>query len=568
MNISKRDSYLKYIAKIIFVSCAFSYSIFAQSSVSLSVNSQATGVIIPDNFIGVSFGPNSLYQGVFDSTRTQIISIFHEIGIRYFRMGGTWVDTNQYSYIPARKDIDAFFSFVKAAGLKDVIYTLRLENGDAGQDASTAKYIWDNYKQFLTCFAIGNEPDIYKGGDPEITDYTSYLVKWKKFQTAILDSVPDAIFGGPDNTSGGTWAGNFARSQKGNSNIPYILSHDYVGGSSSSLTAQQMIDGMLSPTWISTKYPSYYNSVGAIALSDGYSYRLTEVNCYSGGSIAGGSNGFATALFALDFMHWWSEHGCAGVSVHTGLSNLNGAIYQDTQNNWQVYPWCYGIKAFDIGGHGSVYTTTITNPAGLNLTAYSVGNTDSIYVTIINKEHNTGARDAEVTITAPGFSPSAAVMYLLSANSNPSATTGMTLGGATIKNIGTFNGEWSSLDTVEPGRYVLKVPATSAAIVKIGGVITSVSEKSALPRKFMLEQNFPNPFNPTTSIEVSLDSPGKMSLKIFNVLGQLVDVVDNGYKQAGDYKYNVNMERLASGVYFYILQQDTKSAVKKMIFLK
>ncbi len=86
--------------------------------------------------------------------------------------------------------------------------------------------------------------------------------------------------------------------------------------------------------------------------------------------------------------------------------------------------------------------------------------------------------------------------------------------------------------------------------------------------KFNLSNNYPNPFNPTTVIKVSLSEAGMMSLKIYNVLGQLVKVVDQGSKAPGVYAYDVNMDNFASGVYFYTLQQGANIMTKKMLLLK
>jgi len=91
---------------------------------------------------------------------------------------------------------------------------------------------------------------------------------------------------------------------------------------------------------------------------------------------------------------------------------------------------------------------------------------------------------------------------------------------------------------------------------------------STVPTEFGVSQNYPNPFNPSTSIKVSLQRSGEMSLKIYNLLGQVVQVVDEGTKQAGEYTYNVNMNRFVSGVYFYTLRQGTNSITKKMVLLK
>lgn len=100
------------------------------------------------------------------------------------------------------------------------------------------------------------------------------------------------------------------------------------------------------------------------------------------------------------------------------------------------------------------------------------------------------------------------------------------------------------------------------------GKANAVTTRPQVPTKFGLSQNYPNPFNPSTEIKVSLDKPGMMSLKIYNVLGQSVITVDEGYKQAGEYSYDVSMDKFATGVYFYTLQQGSSSITKKMLLLK
>lgn len=115
-------------------------------------------------------------------------------------------------------------------------------------------------------------------------------------------------------------------------------------------------------------------------------------------------------------------------------------------------------------------------------------------------------------------------------------------------------------------------PTQKAAWIAAGGMsqaITGVKTvPSKVPTKFVLSNNYPNPFNPSTAIKVSLKQAGVISLTVYNVLGQIVQVVDQGFKPAGEYLYNVNMDRFASGVYFYTLRQGTNSITKKMLLLK
>ncbi len=90
-----------------------------------------------------------------------------------------------------------------------------------------------------------------------------------------------------------------------------------------------------------------------------------------------------------------------------------------------------------------------------------------------------------------------------------------------------------------------------------------------VPNKFALYEAYPNPFNPSTSIKFSLDQAGFVSLKIYNVIGQLVKTIaENEFKNKGEYTINVNMSNLNSGVYFYTLSQENQQLTKKMILMK
>jgi len=101
------------------------------------------------------------------------------------------------------------------------------------------------------------------------------------------------------------------------------------------------------------------------------------------------------------------------------------------------------------------------------------------------------------------------------------------------------------------------------------GLATDVNEnKSELPKNFKLEQNYPNPFNPSTTISFSIPTEGKVSLKIFNVIGQEIDELVKENLSAGNYSFLWNAHNLTSGVYFYKLVTDSFSEIKKMVLLR
>ncbi len=88
------------------------------------------------------------------------------------------------------------------------------------------------------------------------------------------------------------------------------------------------------------------------------------------------------------------------------------------------------------------------------------------------------------------------------------------------------------------------------------------------PLKFSLEQNFPNPFNPTTNIDYSIPTDGRVKLTIFNLLGQQAAVLIDEYKTAGEYTAVFDAKGLSSGLYFYKLESNGLTTVKKMTLLR
>jgi hypothetical protein len=100
--------------------------------------------------------------------------------------------------------------------------------------------------------------------------------------------------------------------------------------------------------------------------------------------------------------------------------------------------------------------------------------------------------------------------------------------------------------------------------------VTSVeTEQNELPDGFLLYQNYPNPFNPRTIIEFQIPELRFVTLKVYDVLGNVVATLVNEEKTAGDYTVDFNANNLSSGIYFYKLEAGNSFVeVKKMIFMK
>ena len=102
-------------------------------------------------------------------------------------------------------------------------------------------------------------------------------------------------------------------------------------------------------------------------------------------------------------------------------------------------------------------------------------------------------------------------------------------------------------------------PALATSVEQIDG---------ELPTKVALEANYPNPFNPVTTIEYSITATEHVSLKVFDLTGRLVATLVDGTQPAASYRVNFDADNLASGVYIYRLEAASTTLTRKMILLK
>ncbi len=91
---------------------------------------------------------------------------------------------------------------------------------------------------------------------------------------------------------------------------------------------------------------------------------------------------------------------------------------------------------------------------------------------------------------------------------------------------------------------------------------------TALPTAYALEQNFPNPFNPTTMINFSIPVEGFVTLNVYNSIGQQVANLISESKSAGTYQVGFDATNLTSGIYFYRISSGNFTETKKMILMK
>lgn len=122
----------------------------------------------------------------------------------------------------------------------------------------------------------------------------------------------------------------------------------------------------------------------------------------------------------------------------------------------------------------------------------------------------------------------------------------------------------------ESVRHIRTAPSFDTYTVALSGVASSGMD---VPTEFALDQNYPNPFNPTTEIPLALPTAARVSLRVYNVLGQEVRTLVDGPMDAGFHTVSWDGRSssggsVSSGVYFYRVETDNFTETKKMLMLK
>jgi len=136
----------------------------------------------------------------------------------------------------------------------------------------------------------------------------------------------------------------------------------------------------------------------------------------------------------------------------------------------------------------------------------------------------------------------------------------------------------SSLTFTNPGNARLKIikPDGSSQLIKISDIASVTFEGSSEIEKneffkrigINLLGNYPNPFNPTTTVRFATTNPGIAKVEVFNQNGQLVTTLHNGRLPAGSHSLNWNAQGFATGTYFIKASKDGASVSNRMLLIK
>lgn len=236
-------------------------------------------------------------------------------------------------------------------------------------------------------------------------------------------------------------------------------------------------------------------------MAKGIPYRIDELNNCSNGGAKGISDTYTASLWELDASHRWAAHHILGLNYHTGehvkpdgrisAQNYSAFLHQSGGNGLEIRPPSYGYLAFTQGASGRPLEVAVTNSSAHGLTAYAYRADDGyVYVTLINKTFADQAEPLSVSLQLPqGVGASGAQrLDLTQKDSDITAQTDTTLGGASIDAEGVWTGGWVAAETGSTQNPTFKVAPASVTIVRFGP-LAQVGGLPAEFRRFAKEAN-------------------------------------------------------------------------------
>jgi hypothetical protein len=430
---------------------------------------------IPSNFLGLSLDytqPAAIMGQASTGTNTTFRTLVENLAQNLDAPMLLRIEGDNSTASQLLPDIEPLVEFAQAL---NVNYTLGVDlmNDDVSTaEAEAVQWVNGIPNGLIQAIEIGNEPDNYIGQymRPATYGFTPYLSEFQEWQQGIQSATGSQIgFMGTSAAMSG-WQAASQSALAAQTFTPVIVSqHAYLSGAAAGQSLPA--DYLLQPN-NATKMPLGFAAFAATAHQQGLIFRMGEMNSVSGGGVAGISNSFQSALWAIDVMFNYLNNGIDGVNWHTG-QYTNYALFQfkpQPLNGMRVFnltavnPEYYGLLAFaQVAGRGAQLLPVATmTDSNVSIWA-TVDNTSTAHVVVINKdEQATG----NVQINLPGYT-TGTVRYL----SAPSytSTNGVTLGGQTFDGStdGTIQGQLTTTTiTGQDGAFILpNMPVTTAAII-------------------------------------------------------------------------------------------------------
>ncbi len=245
--------------------------------------------------------------------------------------------------------------------------------------------------------------------------------------------------------------------------------------------------------------------------------------------------------------------------------------------------WMYTSFTLDFNvvdtNHYAISSAYITGPTSINLNQNYTWNAEAspsnVYTPLSYQwwyENLGGASPASSLSISPDL-PGTGTWYKIGTNSS-SLTTSFSANSAIYCVVTDGQGNSATSNTLTLTVNLSRIAKTDDTAIANKGLVNesvnigSQAEDETIPTKYSLSDNYPNPFNPSTVIQYELPNNGFVSLKVYDILGDIIETLVNQYQAKGRYSIKFNANNLSSGIYLYRLQSGSFIATKKMLLQK
>jgi hypothetical protein len=443
----------------------------------LTVDDRDAGRLIAPDFVGLSYESAILAAGdYFTPDNASVLGLIRGLGRNgVLRIGGNTSERTVWradaapaaapgSFVITPASIDRLAATLRILGWK-LVYGLNLARGTPEEAATEAAYVARAVGADLIAFQIGNEPDGFgrwTAVRPQSYDVAAYLKEWHPFHAAVRARVPDARFAGPDVAGATDWVGAFAAARP--EGLVLLTRHYYADGPSGaphvSLEKLLRSDGQIAPV---------LDELARAGRAHGLPWRIIEANSIYDEGQGGVSDTLGAALWGLELMFQAAAAGATGINLHAGVHNRRPGddkaytpIARGEEGRHRARPLYYAMLMFAQAARGALVPMRLATDMHA-LASFAVRSLEGgLRVCLINKDL---ARGVRVRIDARRSFAASSVMRLV--GSSADATSGITLGGASVDDFGRWVPVAVEAAHAAGGEIAIDMPAASAALVSL-----------------------------------------------------------------------------------------------------
>lgn len=451
-------------------------------TVSVSVDRIHPGVVVPQDFLGLSFEMSSLPQLSRYADRGNLVTLLRSLGPGVLRLGGVSADT-RIAWTDARTprpawasgvvDVDDFqqLGALAAASGWHIVLTLGVvhyEPQAAAREAAAAKAA---FGEWLEGIEIGNEPNAYAlhGMRAEPWGFEQYAEDVAGYRSAIEAAAPGIPLLGPD-VSGSSAFETWGPGEVVDEQPALLTGHHYPLGCEQQ--PPPSIARLLSPL-IQHKEIGSLRTYMKVARGANTPFRLDETNTVSCGGVAEISDTFASALWAAGYLPRAMAMGIAGVNLHGNPARCDGytpvcapGVAALSEGEFVAKPEWYALLLVkELVGTRPLPSAVRVSPRGANVQVMGFLAADGSLRLVLVDDDPLGSRSVLVQLRVGQEFSRASVLSL--SGSSLRALSGVLLGGREVAPDGSWSpGPLPRLSS-HAGTISLTLAAASAALVKV-----------------------------------------------------------------------------------------------------